>query len=137
MDSVSHRSAVRAQLLYKRRSMPPPNGGPMRIHALAAVALFSAAASAALPRGVLPMRPQADRVVSAAAAAAPANVHLNYYGGHVISNVHVIPVMWGSNVPSAVATGMAPFYSAVTDSPYFDFLAEYDTSIADYAGNAG
>ena len=109
----------------------------MRIHALAAVVLFSAAASAALPRGVLPMRSQADRVFSAASAAPPANAHLNYYGGHVISNVHVIPVMWGNNVPSAVSGGIAAFYSAVTDSNYFDWLSEYDTNILDYAGNQG
>ena len=69
--------------------------------------------------------------------AAPANAWLNYYGGHVISNVNVVPVMWGGNVPSPVATGIGPFYTAITDSAHFDWLAEYDTNILDWAGNQG
>jgi len=41
------------------------------------------------------------------------------YGGKVISNVHVVPVLWGSNVPSQVASNIANFYTAVTDSGLF------------------
>ncbi len=95
----------------------------------------------ALPRGVQPMRaPRAEQsqmVGTISKAAAPANALLNYYGGHVISNVHVIPVLWGSNVPSAVASGVGPFYTAITDSTYFDWLAEYNTDITAFGGETG
>ena len=80
-----------------------------------------------------PLRPQS----SPSPAAAPANAWLNYYGGHVISNVKVVPVFWGPNVPSDVQTRVPQFYSAVTDSTLFDMLAEYDTNILDFAGNQG
>ena len=103
-----------------------------------AVALLPAALIAA-PIHYQPVRAQGSGMIDryASNTAAPANAWLNYYGGHVISNVNVVPVMWGPNVPSAVSTGIGPFYSAITDSPYFDFLAEYDTNILDWAGNQG
>jgi MYXO-CTERM domain-containing protein len=50
-----------------------------------------------------------------------------YYGGRVISNVKVVPVFWTANVESSVQTGIVPFLSAVTASPYLDWLEEYDT----------
>ena len=68
-------------------------------------------------------------------AAAPANAWLNYYGGRVIANVHVVPVMWGSHVPAQVSSQMGSFYAAVTDSPYYDFLAEYDAVIARFCAS--
>ena len=102
-----------------------------------AVSLLPAALLAA-PIHYQPVRPQGSGMIERhSVSAAPANAWLNYYGGHVISNVKVVPVMWGSNVPSDVQTGMPNFYSAVTDSGYFDFLAEYDTNILDFAGNQG
>ena len=81
------------------------------------------------------MTPQAP--VSRAPEAAPANAYLFYYGGHVISNVKVVPVFWGPNVASDVQTTMPNFYAAVTNSSFWDFLAEYDTNILDYAGQQG
>src|SRR5437764_461485 len=101
-----------------------------------AVALLPAALLAAphLQR----VRPQGSGMIEKySVSAAPAGAWLNYYGGHVIANVKVVTVLWGPNVPSDVATGMPNFYSAVTDSGYFDFLAEYDTNILDFAGNQG
>ena len=41
------------------------------------------------------------------------------------------------DVPSAVATGIGPYYAAVTNSSHMDFLAEYNTDVLDYAGNPG
>ena len=41
------------------------------------------------------MRSQ-EPVSRASVAAAPANAYLFYYGGHVISNVKVVPVFWAS-----------------------------------------
>ena len=102
-----------------------------------AVALLPAALIAA-PIHYQPMRPQGSGMIERySIAAAPANAWLDYYGGHVISNVHVVPVMWGANVPSDVQTTMPQFYAAVTNSTFWDFLAEYDTNILDFAGSQG
>jgi MYXO-CTERM domain-containing protein len=103
-----------------------------------AVALLPAALLAA-PIHYQRVHPQGSGAIDryGSGGAAPANAWLNYYGGHVISNVKVVPVMWGSNVPSQVATGIGAFYTAVTDSAHFDWLAEYDTNILDWAGDQG
>src|SRR5438045_145340 len=95
-----------------------------------AVALLPAALIAA-PIHYQPVRPQGSGMIDqyASTTAAPAGAWLNYYGGHVISNVKVVPVLWGSNVPSAVANGVGPFYTAVTDSGLFDLMSQYDTNI--------
>ena len=96
-------------------------------------------ASFALPRGVTPMRTETSSGLqrSAQASAAPANAHLFYYGGHVLANVHIVPVFWGPNVPSAVTSRIGDFYSAIVDSAHFDMLAEYDTNVVAYGGQAG
>ena len=113
----------------------------MRIHSAVAAALLPAAAALALPRGVQPVRaPRAEQSVmpgTPSTAAAPANALLNYYGGHVISSVHVIPVLWGSSVPAEVAGNIAAFYTAVTDSNHFDWLTEYDTDLTAFGGETG
>ena len=112
----------------------------MRIDSVLAVALLPAAAMA-LPRGVQPMRaPRVEKsqmVGTVSTAAAPANALLNYFGGHVIANVHVVPVLWGSSVPAEVVSGIGPYYAAITDSPYFDWLAEYDTDLTAFGGEQG
>jgi hypothetical protein len=63
----------------------------------------------------------------------PAGAHLSYYGGRVVSNLQVVQVLWGSGtyIPQVTSTGspsMASFYGGVLDSPYVDWLTEYDTS---------
>jgi hypothetical protein len=50
-----------------------------------------------------------------------------YYGGRVISNVEVVVVFWTSAVDPTVQSEIGPFLSAVTGSPYLDWLEEYDT----------
>jgi hypothetical protein len=50
---------------------------------------------------------------------------LVYYGGPVLSNVKVFTVFWNNNV--AFQSQLNSFYSAVTNSAYFDWLSEYDT----------
>ena len=52
---------------------------------------------------------------------------LKYYGGNVISNVEVVAVFWTANVKQATQQQIGPFYTAITQSAYFDWLAEYDT----------
>ena len=52
---------------------------------------------------------------------------VEYWGGPVISNVHVVQVMWGSFIDAPSTTGLEQFYTDVTQSNYYDLLAEYGT----------
>jgi len=86
------------------------------------------------PRGVLPMQHgQAMRSRNQlTAASAPAGAHLAYFGGRVVSNIQVVQVIWGtgSYIPEVLSTGspsMASFYQGVLNSPYVDWLTEYNT----------
>jgi len=67
-------------------------------------------------------------------AAAPAGAHLSYFGGPVISNVHVVEVLYGSGsyLPQVAGTttpDMGTFFSdlAGTNSGYISLLTQYDT----------
>ncbi|HET9597357.1 MAG TPA: hypothetical protein VFP65_17335 [Anaeromyxobacteraceae bacterium] len=67
--------------------------------------------------------------------AAPAGAHLSYFGGRVVSNVQVVQVIWGTGsflpqVTSTASPSIATFYQGVLNSPYVDWLTEYDTSVA-------
>jgi MYXO-CTERM domain-containing protein len=50
-----------------------------------------------------------------------------YYGGRVISNVEVVEVFWTSAVDPMIQSQIGPFFTAITASPYLDWLEEYDT----------
>jgi Bacterial Ig-like domain (group 3) len=55
-----------------------------------------------------------------------------YFGGPIISNVHVVQVLYGtgSYLPGVQATttpSVASFFADITQSSFFDFLAEYST----------
>ena len=56
---------------------------------------------------------------------AAAGAHLTYYGGPVISNVRVHDVFWGAGVQ--FQSQLDAFFTAITNSPYFDWLDEYAT----------
>jgi uncharacterized repeat protein (TIGR01451 family) len=60
---------------------------------------------------------------------APAGAHLTYWGGPVISNIHVVVVFWGTNVDPVVTTPgtIDQFFSDITNSNYYDLLTEYST----------
>lgn len=67
-------------------------------------------------------------------AAAPAGAHLSYFGGPVISNVHVVEVLYGSGsyLPQVAGTttpNMETFFSDLTgtNSGYISLLTQYDT----------
>ena len=62
-------------------------------------------------------------------ASAPAGAHLTYFGGPVISNIHVVVVFWGTNVDPVVTTPgtIDQFFADITSSKYFDLLTEYST----------
>jgi hypothetical protein len=59
-------------------------------------------------------------------AAAPAGAKLNYYGGPVLQNVEVVTVFWNNKV--AFQNEINTFYTDITNSPYFDWLNEYNTT---------
>ena len=73
--------------------------------------------------------------VMKASNAAPINkaggAQLVYYGGPVISNIKIYTIFWG---PSGGTTGVQftsqlnSFYSGVTNSTFFDWLSEYNTT---------
>lgn len=87
------------------------------------------------------IRPRIQAVpFEAAPAAAP--IHMNYYGGRVVSNIEVVQVLWGpgSYLPAVADTcgvGITSFYQSVLNSSYVDWLGEYDTSIRAVNGLAG
>ena len=87
---------------------------------IATVATAATSPGAHAPRFHRHRGPDAPR-----STAATGNVQ--YFGGHVISHVQVVPVNWGNNVAPAVATGAEAFYGTIVNSPYIDWMGEYDT----------
>ncbi len=53
---------------------------------------------------------------------------VQYWGGPVISNVHVVEVLWGNFVDTPSTTGLDQFFTDVTQSNYFEMLAEYSSA---------
>jgi hypothetical protein len=51
----------------------------------------------------------------------------SYGGGPVLSDVQIVAVFWGNNVNPTITSGIGPFYAAMTDSTYMDWLDEYNT----------
>src|SRR6478672_6842917 len=80
---------------------------------------------------ILPVR---DPNAAAIAPAAPAGAHLSYFGGPIISNVHVVQVLYGSGSYNAQVAGttsptMGQFYGDLTgtNSGYTSLLTQYNT----------
>jgi hypothetical protein len=78
--------------------------------------------------------PHAKAGAAVGVAAAPAGAHLSYFGGPVISNVHVVEVLYGSGayLPEVAGTttpNMGTFFSDLTgtNSGYISLLTQYDT----------
>src|SRR6185312_4079056 len=51
---------------------------------------------------------------------APAGAHLTYWGGPVISQIHVVAVFWGPNVNAAITgpNAIDQFFTDITNSRY-------------------
>src|SRR5215472_3398767 len=78
--------------------------------------------------------PWRDHTAGPVAFAAPAGAHLSYFGGPVISNVHVVQVLYGSGSYNAQVAGttsptMGQFYGDLTgaNSGYTSLLTQYNT----------
>src|SRR5215471_5405116 len=79
---------------------------------------------------IVPFRDPAEPVIFAA----PAGAHLSYFGGPVISNAHVVEVLYGSGtfLPQITVTttpSMASFFGDIlgTNSGYINLLTQYNT----------
>jgi hypothetical protein len=64
---------------------------------------------------------------------APPGAHLSYFGGRVVSNAQVVQVLYGagSYLPEVTSTStpsIATFYQGIMNSPYVDWLTEYNTN---------
>jgi hypothetical protein len=76
----------------------------------------------------------APKCVDANRQPIPCAVNMQYYGGHVLSNVKVYAVFWSTSVTSDVQSGVPTFYSALVNSDYLDWLTEYSTNLTAEAG---
>ncbi len=50
-----------------------------------------------------------------------------YYGGPIIESVKVYAVLWGPKVDSTVSSQLPDYFNAIIQSPWFDWLSEYNT----------
>ena len=73
----------------------------------------------------------------------PVGSHVDYFGGPVISSVHVVLVLYGPgaylpNIAGTTTPTMANFYNDITKSTFFDMLSEYSTTgVTAVGGTAG
>jgi hypothetical protein len=70
--------------------------------------------------------------VGAVSTAAGTQAQLAYHGGPVVEHVKVVAVVWGGGTfqPEVTGTGapsVSSLLTAITDSPHFDWMSEYDT----------
>jgi hypothetical protein len=88
-------------------------------------------------RGVPYRDPLSMGPVGAIRNAAPAGAHLSYFGGPVISNAHVVEVLYGTGsflpqVSSTSTPSVASFFGDLlgTNSGYISLLTQYNTTIS-------
>lgn len=78
------------------------------------------------------MKSGADEAARQAAlvASTALSPNLEYGGGPIIESAEIYTVYWGSDVPQSTIARIDAMYGAVAgpQSPYFEALAEYDTS---------
>ena len=86
---------------------------------------------------IVPMLDPGNPNAAAVGPAAPAGAHLSYFGGPIISNVHVVQVLYGSGSYNAQVAGttsptMGQFYGDLTgtNSGYVSLLTQYNTTIS-------
>jgi hypothetical protein len=104
-------------------------------HALAAATLL--AAPLATLAGAAQAEPHLMYLPGHAPRGKPAASTMLYYGGPVFSKVKVISVIWGSKVNSQVVSGIGGFYTAATNSTWFDIMAQYATDLTGVNGHKG
>ena len=116
-------------------------GGASTAHAASAAPSGAAGPAGRLRAGVMPVFGAGVGSARSAAASStlpPDDAHLVYYGGPVISRVHVIQVLYGSpggavtyepEVQDTTASpSIARFYNGITTSTYVGSMSEYSTA---------
>ena len=88
--------------------------------------LSSKSSSSAMRVHVMPLHPSSNDRAKALDVSGPAGAKLTNYGGPVISSVKVWAIYWGSSVQ--FQDHLNAFYPAITNSVYFDWLSEYNSS---------
>jgi uncharacterized repeat protein (TIGR01451 family) len=91
-------------------------------------------------QGLIHIVPMGKASAAIKQTSAPAGAHLTYFGGPVISNIHVVVVFWGTHVNTAITgaggnTSIAQFFTDITQSRYIDLLSEYSTIGINGAGS--
>lgn len=96
-----------------------------------------------VPRPPIHIIPLNQPGSTSVAPLAIAGAHADYFGGPVISNVHIVAVLYGSgaylpNIAGTATPTLAQFYTDITQSSYFDMLSEYSTAgVVAVDGSAG
>ena len=135
--AVATVAAIGATALGLGFGTPPPASAASRAPRAATTRPITPATH--LPAGVMP------KTTALHNTSAPAGAHLTYYGGKVISNVQVTQVLYGTgtytsevtDTSTSDGTSIASFYTGVTNSTYFDWLSEYNTTINAANGQPG
>jgi hypothetical protein len=118
----------------RRPAMWPPTCSPRsgkaedRMERIATVSARLALSSMLLVASSSCAGPEDGPVVEETSAAVSSAA---YGGGAVLSNVHVVPVMWTLYVNPAEIVLFRGFYKHVVASRYFDWLTEYRTPAQD------
>ena len=100
--------------------------------------LFAVVPVHIVPMDAPPSQPGAP--VGAAAGTTPscgASCNLQYWGGHVIPNVKIYAVFWGSGVNATIQSSIGGFFTALTNSAWMDMMGEYRTDITPVGGGSG
>ncbi|HEX5434290.1 MAG TPA: hypothetical protein VFY05_08630 [Candidatus Angelobacter sp.] len=73
---------------------------------------------------IFPYGKRSKQTIAGIQAQTPANAHLTYFGGPVMSNIQVVAVFWGPDVAAGITGNGAidQFYTDITSSQYFDEL---------------
>jgi hypothetical protein len=86
----------------------------------------------------VPWRDPGTTISGPIGLAAPAGAHLSYFGGPVVSNAHVVQVLYGSGtyLPQVTVTttpSMASFFGDIlgANSGYINLLTQYNTPASD------
>jgi hypothetical protein len=126
MEAAHNQGSCRAVSLLH---LPACNAVPVlnavaTVLAVAAI-LFAAVPSAAQqrPAHIVAVIPEGQQ------PQVPANPHLNYYGGPVVSNLDLVLVYWGNNVSDVVTGGIQGFYNTILPSNYLGMLTEYNVKL--------
>ena len=92
---------------------------------VAALSVVADKSLAATAYGFVPYRAHGDRVYGNPPPAPAAACNFTYYGGPLVSNVRVVPVIWSSSVNAQVTANIGQFYADAVVSHWYDGLSEY------------